>query len=130
MQLKILVPSGIFLPSTEVIQVMVDTTAGSVGILAHRRDCMAALVPGLLGYQLPGRAMVYVAADEGILVKVGPDVLVSVRQAVGGTDLIQLHALVRQKFLHLDNDERQVRTALAKIESRFLNQLAQLHHER
>jgi F-type H+-transporting ATPase subunit epsilon len=40
-----------------------------------------------------------VAVDEGVLVKTGMDVLVSVRRAIGGTDLGQLHEAVEKEFL-------------------------------
>jgi hypothetical protein len=42
-------------------------------------------------------------------------VLVSVRHAVGGTDLGQLHEAVKREFLTLDESERNVRAAIAKI---------------
>jgi hypothetical protein len=45
---------------------------------------------GILTYEADGGGEVYVAVDEGVLVKTGPDVLVSVRRALGGTDLGQL----------------------------------------
>ena len=49
-------------------------------------NCVAALTPGILTYATEGADEVYVAVDEGVLVKTGPDVLVSVRRALGGTD--------------------------------------------
>jgi F-type H+-transporting ATPase subunit epsilon len=63
---------------------------GSFGLLPHRLDCVAALAPGILIYETEAEGEVYVAVDEGVLVKTGPDVLVSVRRAIRGTDLGQL----------------------------------------
>ena len=40
-------------------------------------DCIAALVPGILIYQTEADGEVFVAVDEGVLVKTGPEVLVS-----------------------------------------------------
>ena len=51
---------------------------------------MAALAPGILTYETEADGEVFVAVDEGVLVKTGADVLVSVRHAIGGTDLGQL----------------------------------------
>ena len=42
------------------------------------------------------------------------DVIVSVRNAIGGTDLDELHEAVKREYLHLDDQERSVRSVLAK----------------
>ena len=47
------------------------------------------------------------AVDEGVLIKTGPDVLVSVRRAIGGTDLGQLREAVEREFLTLDEHEQE-----------------------
>ena len=59
------------------------------------------------------------AVDEGVLVKTGLDVLVSVRNAIAGTDLGQLHEAVDREFLTLDQQEQSVRSVMAKMESDF-----------
>lgn len=61
----------------------------------HRLDCVMALVPGILTYDTVADGEVFVAVDEGVLVKSGKDVLVSVRRALGGATLTLL-ALVRE----------------------------------
>src|SRR5450830_584027 len=90
MNLKILLPFMIFADKTGVSRIVAETREGSFGLLPHRLDCVAALVPGILIYQTGSDVEVLVAVDEGVLVKTGPDVLVSVRRAIGGTDLGQL----------------------------------------
>jgi F-type H+-transporting ATPase subunit epsilon len=70
-----------------------------------------------------------VAVDEGVLVKIGLDVLVSVRNAIGGTDLGQLRDSVEREFLNLDEQEKSVRSAIAKMESGFIRRFAAFHHE-
>jgi F-type H+-transporting ATPase subunit epsilon len=90
---------------------------------------VAALVPGILIYQTGSGGEVLVAVDEGVLIKTGAEVLVSVRRAIGGTDLGQLHAAVEKEFLTLDEDEQSVRSAVAKLETGFMSRLATLHHE-
>ena len=69
------------------------------------------------------------AVDEGVLVKTGLDVLVSVRNAIGGTDLGQLHEAVKREFLNLNEREQSVRSVMAKMESDFIRRLAEFHHE-
>jgi F-type H+-transporting ATPase subunit epsilon len=56
-------------------------------------------------------------------------VLVSVRRAVSGTDLGQLHDTVKQEFLTLDEHEQSVRSVTAKLESGFLRRFATFQHE-
>jgi len=129
MNLKVLLPFQIFADQTGVSRIVAETREGSFGLLPHRLDCIAALAPGILVYENEGEGEVYAAVDEGVLVKTGLDVLVSVRQAVGGTDLGQLHALVEKEFLSLDERERSVRSVMSKMESDFISRLAEFHHE-
>ena len=119
MNLKVLLPFQVFAEKTGVSRIVAETREGSFGLLPHRLDCVAALAPGILIYETESDGEVFVAVDEGVLVKTGPDVLVSVRRALGGTDLGQLREAVEQEFLTLDEHEQSVRSALAKMESGF-----------
>ena len=129
MQLKVLIPSEVFVEKDDVERIVAETREGSFGILPHRLDCVAALAPGILTYQEKSSGPIYLAVDEGVLVKVGAKVLISVRHAVGGTDLGQLQDAVKRQFLTLSEQERKVREALAKMESSFAGRLAELSHE-
>jgi F-type H+-transporting ATPase subunit epsilon len=129
MHLKVLLPFQVFAEQTGVTRIVAETREGSFGLLPHRLDCVAALVPGILIYQTEAGGEVLVAVDEGVLVKTGADVLVSVRRAIGGTDLGQLHAAVEKEFLTLDENEQSVRTAVAKLETGFLQRFAKFQHE-
>jgi F-type H+-transporting ATPase subunit epsilon len=106
-----------------------QTLQGSFGLLPHRLDCTAALAPGILTYETEADGEVYVAVDQGVLVKAGSDVLVSVRNAIGGTDLGKLHEAVKQEFLNVDEQEKSVRAVLAKMESGFIRRLLDLQRE-
>jgi F-type H+-transporting ATPase subunit epsilon len=92
-------------------------------------DCVAALVPGILTYENESEGTVYVAVDEGVLVKTALDVVVSARNAIGGTDLGQLHEAVEREFLNLNERERVVRSTMAVMESDFIRRLAEFHHD-
>jgi F-type H+-transporting ATPase subunit epsilon len=59
----------------------------------------------------------------------GPNVLVSVRRAIAGTDLEHLRSSVEQEFLTLDEHERSVRSVLAKLEIGLLRRLAKFQHD-
>jgi F-type H+-transporting ATPase subunit epsilon len=97
--------------------------------LPHRLDCVSALAPGILIYETEAEGEVYVAVDEGVLVKTGFNVFVSVRNAIAGTDLSQLRAAVEREFLNLSEREQSVRSVMAKMESGFIRRLAEFEHE-
>ncbi len=109
-------------------RLVVHTLHGFLGFLPHRLDCTAALAPGLLSYETAAGGERFLAVDEGVVVKAGPDVLVSVRNAIGGTDLAQLHEAVRREFLSLDEQERSVRSVLARMESGFVRRLMEFQN--
>ena len=129
LNLKILLPFKIFAEKTDVLRIVAESRAGSFGLLPHRLDCVAALAPGILVFETEVDGEVCMAVDEGILVKSGADVLVSVRNAIGGTDLGKLREAVEQEFLNLDEQEKSVRSVLAKLESGFVRRFAEFHHE-
>jgi F-type H+-transporting ATPase subunit epsilon len=129
MHLKVLLPFQVYADKTGVSRIVAETQAGSFGLLPHRLDCVAALTPGILIYETEADGEVFVAVDEGVLVKTGPDVLVSVRRAIGGTDLGQLHTAVEKEFLTMDNRERNVRSVTAKLEIGLLRRFVRFQHE-
>jgi F-type H+-transporting ATPase subunit epsilon len=129
MNLKILLPFQVFAEKPGVSRIVAESNEGAFGLLPHRLDCVAALVPGILIYETEGDGEVYVAVDEGVLVKTGPDVLISVRHAISGDDLDQLRASVEKEFLTLDEREQDVRSVMAKLESGLLHRLAAFQHE-
>ena len=126
MQLKILLPFEVFADKGGVSRMVAETAEGSYGLLPHRLDCVAALVPGILMYEAEGAGVVYVAVDEGVMVKTGPNVLVSVRRAIGGANLGQLRASIEKEFLNLDQQEQDARAVTAKMEATFLRRFQTL----
>lgn len=129
MTLKVLLPSRVFAAKTAVSRIVAETRAGAFGLLPQRLDCVAALTPGILSYETEADGEVFLAVDEGVLVKTGPDVLVSVRRALGGTDLSKLREAVEREFLTLDQQEQSMRQVMAKLETGFLRRLAAVQHE-
>jgi len=130
MNLKILLPYGVFAEKENVLRIIADTTDGSYGLLPHRRDCVAALVPGILTYEAKDSGTVYVGIDQGVMVKAGAQVTVSVRRAIGGSDLGQIKDAVGREFLKLNEEERNVRAAVTKMESGLIGRIAEFEHDR
>jgi F-type H+-transporting ATPase subunit epsilon len=121
MHLKLLLPYQILLDEKEVTHIVVETYEGSYGFLPHRLDCVAPITPGILTITRADESEIFVAVDEGILVKTSTDVLVSVRNAMLGDDLEKLQNVVQKEFLEIDEQARQVRGVMAKLESNFLH---------
>ncbi|MFT6989407.1 MAG: F-type H+-transporting ATPase subunit epsilon [Paraglaciecola sp.] len=130
MMLKILLPNKVFAKHNNVLRIIVDTLEGSYGILPNRRDCTAALTPGILTYQTEIGKDVYIAIDQGIFVKKGNEVFVSVRQAIQGIGLSQLREAVKKEFLTLDQKQQEIRFAMDKLESHFLQRLTEFSKAR
>jgi len=129
MKLKVLLPFQVLTEKANVTRIVADTLAGSIGLLPNRLDCVAALIPGILVIETEDENETYIAIDEGVLVKSGRDVLVSVRNAIGGAELGELREAVEREFLALDEHEESVRAVLARMESGFIRRLADFHHE-
>ncbi|HNW98423.1 MAG TPA: F0F1 ATP synthase subunit epsilon [Bacteroidales bacterium] len=123
MKLKILLPYKVFSENTQVRRIVAETKNGSYGFLPQRLDCVAALVPGIFEYETETQGVVYIAIDEGILIKTGNDVLVSVRNAIGGTDLGKLHELVEKEFLYVDEKEKNINKVMEKMSNSLINSL-------
>ena len=129
MNLKVLLPFQVYAEKTGVLRIVAETREGSFGLLPHRLDCVAALTPGILIYEVETEGEVYVAVDEGVLAKTGSEVIVSVHKAIAGTDLRQLRDSVEREFLNLNDRELSVRSVMAKIESGFIRRLVEFHNE-
>lgn len=129
MNLKLLLPSRVFADARDVLRIVAETPEGSVGLLPHRRDCITALAPGILSYETEADGEVFIAVDEGVLVKSGAEVRVSVRHATRGADLADLRSAVRSEFMTLDLQQRSARAASDKLESGFVSRFASFHHD-
>ena len=127
MNLKILLPFEVFAEKTGVSRIVAETLEGSFGLLPQRLDCVAALTPGILTYETDAEGEVFVAVDEGVIVKAGPNVLVSVRRALAGANLGQLRDAVEREFLTLNEQEKSVRAIVAKMEGELVRRMAMLH---
>src|ERR1700674_1716149 len=130
MDLKILLPFQVFAQQNKVSRIIAETREGSFGLLPHRLDCVAALVAGILTYETTNADTIYLAVDEGVLVKTGAEVIISVRRAIGGTTLRELHEAVKREFLLLDQRQQEVRAAIARMEASLMGRFAEFQHGR
>lgn len=125
MRLKVVLPTEILIEK-EVTKVIAEAENGSFCLLPRHIDFVAALVPGLLSYETDGGKEEFLAVDEGTLVKCGSEVLVSTRNAVIGPDLGMLKQMVEEQFRVLDEQEKELQSALAKLEADFTRRFLEL----
>lgn len=125
MRLKILLPYAVFADHPAVRRIVAESAQGSFGLLPHRLDCVAPLVPGIFTYEMAADGEVYVAVDEGVLIKAGPNVYVSVRHATTGHNLADLRAAVQRDYRQLTEEEKSLHSSLAKLESNFIRRFQQ-----
>ena len=126
MTLKVLLPFEVFADERGVARIVVETAQGSFGLLPQRLDCVAALVPVILSFETASKWEVFLALGEGVLVKTGPDVLISARPALRGAALSRLRDTVEQEFLTLDAQEEALRTVMNRLESGFMRRFASM----
>lgn len=133
MRLRVLLPFQVFADASDVLRIVADTSAGALGLLPRRLDCVATLVPGILSYASAAHGEVFMALDAGVLVKTGGDVRISVRRAIagsfGGSDLGQLRDAVAREFEQLDAQQHALRSVMAQLEGGFLRRFARLQRD-
>ena len=125
MRLKVLLPTEILLDD-EVSKVCAEAENGAFCLLPRHIDFATALVPGILFFLFPDGREEFLAVDEGILVKRGPEVLVSTRNAVVGPDLGTLRQTVDEQFRTLTEHEKITRSAFARLEADLVRRFVEL----
>lgn len=125
MNLKLLLPSHVLIdePTQKIIA---EGWNGSFCLEPRHVDFVSALKPGLLQFIAETGQEVFVAVDEGILVKCANEVLISAYNAVRGDDLDTLKYTVEHRFRHLDESERIARSALARLEAGVVRRFTQI----
>ena len=125
MHLRVLLPTRILVDSP-VIKIIAEAENGSFCLLPRHVDMVSALAPGLLTFTNNEGKEEFAAIDEGVLVKHGSEVLISVRNAVRGSDLGLLRLMITESFEALDDREKKARGALARLEADFVHRFIEL----
>jgi F-type H+-transporting ATPase subunit epsilon len=125
MRFKILLPTEVFMDQ-EVDKLVAEALNGSFCLLPHHIDFVAALAPSLMSVTDAGGEEIFLAVDAGILVKKGPDVMVSARNAIRAPDLEGLEQVVEEQYKVTDDKEKAARTASARLEADLVRRLMEL----
>lgn len=108
------------------VQLAAMAQNGAFGILPNHIDFVTALVPSVLTLKtLDGGELIF-GIDEGLLVKKGHCIDVAIRRGVKGESLGTLHETVQEMFVEVDEDERNARSALSRLEANMVRRFAEL----
>lgn len=129
MRLKVITPTGTVL-NEEVTRIVAEGPDGAFGMLPRHADHVSLLSPGILTYETQGGTERYVGIDSGTLVKCAVEVLVSVLGAVKSDRLEGLGQRVAREFSVQDEEEREARSALARLEAGFVRGFLDLERGR
>lgn len=125
MRLKVLLPTEILIDA-EVIKIIAEAENGSFCLLPRHIDFLAALVPGILSFVTQEGKEEFVALDEGILVKVGQEVLVSSGKGVRSSELGRLKQTVAEEFRVRSEREKKALSAGARLEADIVRRFMEL----
>ncbi|MFH1518288.1 MAG: F0F1 ATP synthase subunit epsilon [Pseudomonadota bacterium] len=125
MRLEVITPMTVCM-DRPVRRIVAEAPDGHFGMWPGHVDFVSELVPGILLYETEDGAERFVAVNSGTLVKCGDYVRVAVRGAVEGDDLRELRMRVEAEFRQHDEEEREGRAALARLEASMIRRFRDL----
>lgn len=118
LQLKVMDPERILVKTT-VDKVIAEGLNGSFCIKPLHIDFVSSLKTGILLYQTDENEH-YIAVDEGILVKCGDMVMVSVLNGIEGSDLSKLEQAIRNQAHRTEAINKATGIAMKGMEAELL----------
>lgn len=128
MRVRVQTPTRLVIEIVGIRSITCETGMGRRTIEPRRLDGVVALVPGILTLRSSTGDRSETAIDEGILVKSGSEVVVSVRHALTAPTNQPLPAALRQELQEIRDREAELRTAIEELETRFMKQFAEIRH--
>lgn len=125
MRLEVITPMQVRLDAP-VRRILAEAPDGHFGILPGHGDFVTELAPGILIYEDASGSERFIALQSGTLVKCGAHVRVAVQGAIPGDDLAGLRDRVEREFRQQDEDERDARAALARLEAGMIRRFRDL----
>lgn len=125
----------VFTPTATVFDAPVRRIAapardGQFGMLPLHVDFTAPLAAGILTILDDQGREQFAALDRGVLLKVEGLVRIATRRAVLGDDLDRLKRTVAEEFLAIDEHEREIRSAAARLEAGMVRRFVQIEEAR
>jgi F-type H+-transporting ATPase subunit epsilon len=125
MKLKVVTPVEMFIVE-DVVKISAEGNKGFFCLLPRHVDFVSSLVPGILSYTAETGGEVYIAVDEGLLIKKQDDVTVSVKAAIKGKEPGSLNKIVGEHIESTDEREKKSRQILAKMEADFARRFLEI----
>jgi len=125
MRLVLSAPTGIVL-DTQVAKVSGESDRGSFTILPRHADGAMILRRGLLSYVGEDGTEVFVAVDEGVLVKAERELRVACQRAVVAGDLEDARSALARHLHGRSEHERKAKSVLMALEAEVLRRLGEL----
>ncbi len=125
MNLTILLPEKTYWYG-QVKKVVGEAKNGSFCLLPAHIDYITIMVPGIFYAVTEEDQDMYVAINEGILLKTGKEVTLATRNAVRGDNLGNLKKQVEEDFMKINQHYKEARNALQKLEADFIRRFLDL----
>lgn len=127
--LKILLPESTYWQGS-VKKVVGEAINGSFCLLPGHVDFVTVMTPGIFFALTKEDMELYLAINEGILIKTGQHVTFSTRKAIRGENLGNLKRQIEENFMKINQRERNARNALQKLEADFVRRFLDIEvHE-
>ena len=124
MNLKVMTPYSIIL-NTPVSQVTLDAVDGFFTLKPKHVDFVDALKAGIVSYKKEGKEA-FIACNRGVVVKKGDEVSISTPLAILSDNLEELKKKITIDFQAMEEERKEVRVSMARLEVGLTKGLASL----
>ncbi|MGN0919673.1 MAG: F0F1 ATP synthase subunit epsilon [Alphaproteobacteria bacterium] len=124
MNLKVITPYSVAL-NTPVSQVTLEAVDGFFTLKPKHIDFINVLKPGILAYKKEGE-QAFIACNRGVIVKKGEEVSISTPLAILGKNLEELKKKIAVEFQMMEQERKEVRVSMARLEMGLTKGLASL----
>ena len=124
MNLRVMTPYSIAL-NTPVSQVTFEAVDGFFTLKPKHMDFVNVLKPGILSYKKDGKEA-FIACNRGVVVKRGDEVSISTPLAILGENLDDLKKKIAIDFQAMEQERKEVRVSMARLEVGLTKGLATL----
>jgi F-type H+-transporting ATPase subunit epsilon len=129
MELVVCSPLGVVL-KTKIKKVTFETLNGYHTLLPRHVDFVSALTPSIVRYTDEENSDKFVACHQGIVVKKGSNVTISVQNAVMGNTLDELQQTILVDFKKNEENRKELNLAMVRLETGLMRGFSKLNGER
>ncbi|HNW34860.1 MAG TPA: hypothetical protein PKM25_08010 [Candidatus Ozemobacteraceae bacterium] len=127
MTVRVRTPTRLVIATEGIRALKCETDTGRRTIEPRRLDGVVALIPGILTLRDASGKFIELAIDEGLLLKAGSAVTVSVRHAIRAEGKEPLQQALHTELMRIRSMETDLRSALTDLETRFMKEFSRAH---